>query len=198
MTDMGVVAATGSGRTAGALLAAGGGSRFRGPDHKLLADLEGRPLLDHALAPLMAAGLDHVGVVTGSVDLTLLLPREVSALTNDRWAEGQATSLRVAVDWARSLGVTALVVGLGDQPGILASAWRNVAEAATSPIAVATYRGKRGHPVRLHSSMWDLLPTDGDRGAGVVMTRFPELVCEVACDGDTSDVDTVEDLARWR
>ncbi|GAC1361432.1 MAG: hypothetical protein NVSMB4_19250 [Acidimicrobiales bacterium] len=198
MTDMDVAAATGSERTAGALLAAGRGSRFHGPDHKLLADLGGRPLLDHALAPLMAAGLDHVGVVTGSVDLTLLLPHGVSALSNDRWAQGQATSLRVAVDWARSLGVTALVVGLGDQPGIVVSAWRKVAEAVTSPIAVATYRGKRGHPVRLHSSIWDLLPTDGDRGAGVVMTRFPELVCEVACDGDTSDVDTVEDLARWR
>ena len=204
LTDMGVETGTRNERTAGVLLAAGGGSRFDGPAHKLLAQVGGRPLLEHALASMMAAGLDHVGVVTGAIELGLLLPPGVSALPNDRWTEGQATSLRVAVDWARSLGVTALLVGLGDQPGILARAWRAVAEAVEAPIAVATYadrsgRGRhRGHPVRLHSSMWELLPSDGDRGAGVVMARFPELVCEVACDGDTSDVDTVEDLARWR
>lgn len=195
---MGSVAAIRNECTAGALLAAGGGSRFSGPEHKLLADLGGRALMDHALAPMMAAGLDHVGVVTGAVDLASFLPPGVVALPNDQWPQGQATSLRVAVHWARSLGATALLIGLGDQPGILVSAWRAVAEAAASPIAVATYGGKRGHPVRLHSSMWELLPTEGDRGAGVVMARFPELVCEVACDGDTSDVDTVEDLARWQ
>jgi CTP:molybdopterin cytidylyltransferase MocA len=103
----------------------------------------------------------------------------------------------VAVDWAREAGIGAMVIGLGDQPGILASAWVAVAAANMTPIAVATYSGTRGHPVRLARSVWDLLPARGDRGAGSVIAGSPELVTEVACDGDTRDVDTVEDLTRW-
>src|ERR1044072_6200319 len=50
-------------RIAAIVLAAGAGSRFGGG--KLLAPLEGRPILQHVLERLEAAGLDDVIVVVG-------------------------------------------------------------------------------------------------------------------------------------
>jgi molybdenum cofactor cytidylyltransferase len=183
----------------GAVLAAGAGSRFRGPTPKVLAPLpDGTTLVGRAVAVAAAAGLDAVAVVLGPVPADALgpLPPGVVALANPRWAEGQATSLAVAVAWARRRAAPALTVALADQPGITAAAWRAVA-GAPSPLAVATYAGRRGHPVRLGAEVWPDLPSEGDEGARQLLRDRPDLVVEVPCPGDPADVDTVEDLAAW-
>ena len=184
--------------TAGVLLAAGGGTRFVGPDHKLRADAAGRPLVSYALDAMAGSGLPLLVVVTGAVDLDDLLPAGAVSIANPAWERGQGTSLATAVAWARPRDIEAIVVGLGDQPGVTAASWTAVAAEATTPIAIATYGGRRGHPVRLAREVWDRLPTEGDAGARALIRSAPELVTEVPCVGDPSDIDTVEDLARWR
>ncbi len=111
------------------VLAAGAGSRFEGTTHKLLAPFRGRPLVTWALEHALAAGLDRTWVVTGAVDLAAagVVPPGVEVLVNERWAEGQASSLQVAVAAARPTPAGCLVVGLGDQPLISAEAWQAVA-----------------------------------------------------------------------
>lgn len=189
--------------TLGVLLAAGAGSRFDGPTHKLLAPLDGRTVVAHAVDDLLAADIGPVLVVTGAVelgdalaDLATTHPRDLTIVRHDGWRQGQATTLQAALRHAASGGFDAIVVGLGDQPFIGSEAWRRVA-ASASPIAVATYDGRRRNPVRLHRSVWPLLPEDGDEGARVVMRMRPELVEEVPCPGSPADIDTQEDLARW-
>jgi CTP:molybdopterin cytidylyltransferase MocA len=181
------------------VLAAGAGARFAGPQPKLLTPWRGRPLVAWAIEHAAAAGLDHTWVVTGAVDLEALglIPPAVELLANERWAEGQASSLQVAVARARADAVDAIVVGLGDQPLIPAATWRAVAAATDRPIAVATYRGERRNPVRLAREIWELLPAQGDEGARVLIRSRADLVMAVACEGDPTDIDTLEDLARW-
>ena len=182
-----------------AVLAAGAGLRYvasGGTNNKLLASWRGRPVVHWALEHALEADFERMWVVTGAVALDDVLPPGVEVLVNPRWAEGQATSLQVAIGAARLAGLDAVVIGLGDQPMILASTWRLVAN-ANGPIAVATYDGQRRNPVRLAREAWDLLPAVGDEGARSVMRTRPELVTEIACDGEPMDIDTVEDLTRW-
>jgi CTP:molybdopterin cytidylyltransferase MocA len=107
-----------------------------------------------------------------------------------------ATSVWAAIDRARGLGLDALTLGPADQPGITASAWRAVS-AAPARIAVASYGGRRGNPVKLTRPVWDDVPRTGDVGGRAVMELHPDQVVEVACQGNPADIDTLEDLDRW-
>jgi len=182
---------------AAVVLAAGGGSRFAGTEHKLLTGWRGRPLVSWAVEAASGAGASEVWVVAGALDLAEVLPAGVEVLHNPEWAQGQATSLGVALDEAARRGMEAVVVGLGDQPLIPASAWAAVAASSATPIVVATYGGQRRNPVRLAASTWPLISRAGDAGARTLMRDRPELLSEVACEGSPADIDTVEDLTRW-
>jgi CTP:molybdopterin cytidylyltransferase MocA len=181
--------------TAAVVLAAGGGSRFAGPGHKLLVPFRGRPLGTWAIEHAADAGLDGTIVVFGAVALPV--PAGVVVLHNDGWEGGQAGSLRLALAEATKLGHEAVVVGLADQPLIPPDAWRAVAACHATPICVATYAGQRRNPVRLAAEVWPLLPDAGDEGARPLLRSRPELVSEVPCPGNPVDIDTLEDLHAW-
>jgi len=182
---------------AAVVLAAGGGSRFAGQTHKLTTSFRGRPLVSWAVDHALGAGLDEAIVIEGAADLSQVVPEGATLLHNPQWREGQAGSLRVALDWCERQGHAAAVVGLGDQPLVPAEAWRRVAEDATRPIVTATFGGERRPPVRLAREVWASLPVTGDEGARALMRRRPHDVGEVACPGEPADVDTLEDLTRW-
>jgi molybdenum cofactor cytidylyltransferase len=173
------------------VLAAGGSVRFR-DGAKLAALFRGRPLVSWAVEAALEAELDATIVVTGATELTL--PAGVQVVRNDRWADGLASSLACAVDICGHHD--AVVVALGDMPFVTPQAWRSLAS-SPAPIAVATYEGRRSHPVRLAREVWPLLPRSGDEGARTLMRHRPDLVQEVACIGRPADIDTVEDLDEW-
>lgn len=184
------------------VLAAGEGSRFGGDDHKLRTKFKGKPLVLWAVEAALAAQSDDgpifgdVYVVTGAVDLLDLLPETVTVVDNHSWADGQAVSLRAGVAQAEREGYRSVVVGLGDQPLVPASAWAAVAN-AEGPVVTATFDGHRTPPVKFTDDVWGLLPISGDEGARGLLRRRPELVQEIACDGRAVDVDTLADLDRW-
>jgi molybdenum cofactor cytidylyltransferase len=179
------------------VLAAGGGTRFHGATHKLLAPLAGRPVLEHAIAHAFEADLDETVVITGAAPMdSVKVPAGVEMVHNPRWATGQASSLQAALSFARARGHDAVVVGLGDQPFVPPVAWRLVAD-TDAALVVAVLAGARTPPVKIAASLWDELPTEGDEGARVLLRRRPDLVVPVACPGSPVDIDTAEDLAEW-
>jgi CTP:molybdopterin cytidylyltransferase MocA len=181
---------------AAVVLAAGGGSRFEGETHKLLAIVRGRPVVAWAIEHAAAAAFDDTIVVTGAVDLADVVPPGVTIVPNPRWADGQATSLQRAITHADAAGHDAVVVGLGDQPFVPAAAWRLVRDSGAD-LAVAVFEGQRTPPVRIARALWPALPTSGDEGARVLLRSRPDLVVPVTCPGSPVDIDTVEDLSAW-
>ncbi|MGH9169562.1 MAG: nucleotidyltransferase family protein [Acidimicrobiales bacterium] len=188
---------------AAVILAGGGGSRFNGddpgalPGAKLLAPMRGKPVVTWAIEAAAEAGLDELIVVSGAAGLAGIVPATATLLYNPDWESGVATSLQAALEWCSRQGHQAAVIGLGDNPGLRPQAWRDVATAPGGPLVFASYRGRRGHPVRLDAEIWPLLPVRGDEGARVVARGRPDLVTDVACEGMPIDIDTKEDLRRW-
>jgi CTP:molybdopterin cytidylyltransferase MocA len=184
--------------TLGVLLAAGSGTRFSGSRHKLLSQIDGQTIISRSLTAMTGSDLDGFIVVSGALDLSNHIG-DVEVVHNPEWKTGQRSSVITAMQFARAQGYDAIVVGLADQPFLTSQAWIKVSS-STSPIAIATYNGTRGNPVRLHASVWNTfedLDADPDAGARSLIHLHPELVREVACEGNSADIDTTEDLDTW-
>jgi molybdenum cofactor cytidylyltransferase/nicotine blue oxidoreductase len=153
------------------------------------ADLivDGERLIDRAVQVLRAGGCDEVVAVVRD---GVVCP-DARVVVNPEPERGMGSSLRLALAAATGLRAVILLV---DTPGVRAVL------AADSPVVVATYRGRRGHPVAVDRSWWDEVAerAEGDRGARPFLAAHPELVQEVECPGDPSDLDTAADLAMWR
>jgi CTP:molybdopterin cytidylyltransferase MocA len=181
------------------LLAAGGGSRFAGNEHKLLTQIKGKSVFVWSLQNCVAANFKRIIIVTGAVDLSAQISEakftqpNLIEVHNENWQTGMASSLQCAISEAQRHGASSVVVGLADQPAIKPSSWQRVAD-ATAPLAVATYNGVRGNPVRIHAELWPLLPTSGDEGARSLFKSHKDLLEEVACDGSAQDLDTSSDI----
>ena len=178
------------------VLAAGEGSRFGGP--KQLAELDGRPLLEHVLATVAAVPeVERFVVVLGAradeigsqVDL-----HGAELVVADGWSEGQAASLRAGL--AALDDVDGAMVLLGDQPGMTAAAIQAVLAHfdGTRPLR-AVYEGSPGHPVVMPRSLIPrALELRGDAGARELLEDARALRVEVGHLCRPADVDTPADL----
>ena len=181
---------------AAVILAAGGGERWDKQGHKLLAKLNGKPVVSWAINSAVEAQLDELIVITGSVDLSDLVPNEATLLHNDNWESGQSSSLIVASNWAKEKGHDAVVVGLGDMPGVSKEAWISVAE-CPDHLVIATFDGERRPPTKISSEFFEYLPIEGDVGARPLLNGSNYKVTEIVCIGNGNDIDTFEDLEQW-
>lgn len=203
MQDPSEIAATGKDLRVGAvLLAAGRGTRF-GPEPKLLAPVDGEPMVRHAARaalassarPVVAVVGAHASRVRGALD-----GLDLRIVENPEYAEGLSTSLRAGLA-ALPETVDAAIVLLGDMPRITGSHLDRLIEAyaaaAPRPCAVVPMTsGRRGNPVLIdHHRLRDALAAlAGDRGAGAILAARGD-VLELAMDAGVGfDVDTPDAL----
>ena len=181
--------------TIGALvLAAGEGRRFGGT--KQLAELDGRPLLSYALAAV--AGISPRVVVLGHAADEILAAVDLHGarpVICPDFADGQAASLKCGI---AALDTDAVLVVLGDQPGITARALDAMIAAAGDEDAVrATYDGVPSHPVLLRRPLLERAgELRGDVGFRDLLRDARVREVEVGHLADPADIDTREELAR--
>jgi molybdenum cofactor cytidylyltransferase len=193
-------------RIAGLVLAAGRSTRM-GPVNKLLADLEGRPMVARVADAARTSQAAPVIVVTGHERERVeaaLAGLDVTLVHNPDYAAGLSTSLHRGLA-ALPEATEGVVVCLGDMPRITATVIDRLI-AAFDPlegraICLPTWQGKRGNPVLFARRFFaEMQAISGDIGARALIGEYPEAVCEVAMadDGVLSDVDTPEALAALK
>ena len=184
--------------TAAIVLAAGLSRRMGRP--KLLLELKGQPVIRHAVERVIAAGIRPVLVVTGPEHDALaraLAGLGVQLAVNPKPESGQGSSVGVGVS-ALPAGTDAVLIALGDQPGVPAAVIPALIEALKQPgkaIAAPRYADGLGNPVLFASSVFqELLALGGDRGARSVIERDPSRVAVVDIGSPMPrDIDTPED-----
>ena len=164
------------------VLSAGQGSRFRaagGSGSKVLALLDGRPVLAHVLDVATAARLDPVIVVVGpSIANDLRLRATIGPRPSAHAHVNKLTHLGIGTSLAAGLARLdedgaheACVVLLGDQPGIdpaviheVVATWRTTARPTR-----ARYDDGPSHPVLIPAACWASLTDRTTTGARDVL-----------------------------
>jgi molybdenum cofactor cytidylyltransferase len=187
---------------AAVVLGAGKSSRMGGPN-KLLAEINGKPLVRMVTEAALASHARPVVVVTGHqrerVEAALAgLP--VKFAYNPHYADGLGTSLKAGIA-ALPPEVDGAIVCLGDMPQVDADLIDHLIGAFDPDkgalVVIPTIDGKRGNPVVWSRRFFpDLMTVEGDVGARHLIGRYPEAVAEVPLTGAAAltDVDTPEAL----
>jgi molybdenum cofactor cytidylyltransferase len=184
----------------GVVLAAGAASRMHGAQ-KLLLEVDGRPMVRHAVEAASEGGCHQVVVVYSSDEVKDAIGDDAELVHNPDARTGMASSLRVGLRALRP-EIEAAVVVLGDQPLVgsrtiasLLRAWRR--EGSRPAVAVSKRAKEWTPPVVLAREMWEeLYALKGDAGARQILDGHPELLDMVPAPGRPDDIDTPEDYAK--
>ena len=183
------------------VLAAGRGTRF-GESPKLLAVLDGKPLVRHVAEAALHAGVPTLVVVghRGPQIRAALEDLPVTFVPNHAYADGLSTSLKAGFA-ALPDEAGAVLVLLGDMPRVGTDIVRRLLdtwERTGRPDAVLPVSGgRRGNPVLLSRRLSREVETlTGDTGLGPLLRSMTSVV-EVQVDdgGVLLDVDTSDALA---
>ena len=191
-------------RIAAVVLAAGRASRMG--SNKLVAELDGEPIVRRTVRAVLGSRARPVVVVTGheaEAVRAALAGLDVRFVHNPDFADGMSTSLRVGV--AAAGAVAAAMICLGDMPRLDARHLDAVIDAyrAGDPhdIVVPTCDRKRGNPVLWPQSYFaEIAELSGDVGARALIERHADQVRLLAIDDPAIlvDVDTPAALAELR
>ncbi|HEX7360228.1 MAG TPA: nucleotidyltransferase family protein [Bryobacteraceae bacterium] len=178
------------------VLAAGMGTRMGAV--KQLLPFRGKTLVEHVLDTLRASEVREIVLVLGfaAEDIRQRVPLDkVKVIVNGAYREGMASSLRAGISAVDPASEAALIV-LADQPFVRPDTMNRLI-AEHPAIAIPTYEGKRGNPVRIGRSLFpEALRLSGDIGCRALFSAHPDEIAYVPVDdpGILIDFDTQADV----
>lgn len=187
------------------VLAAGRGSRFQSPEHKLVQPFEASSILGTTLRNVLASQLPMVVVATAAMSEVAgrsVATRDVVVVPE----VGETRALPLGMGYSIACGVgarpdaTGWLILPGDMPMVTPETLQAVARALEHhTVAYAQYRGRRGHPVGFAAELFSELATlSGDEGARRLLARYPAHGVDVDDPGVLIDIDTEADLESLR
>lgn len=187
-----------------AIILAAGQSRRMGRVNKLLAPVDGKPMVHWAVEAAAGSMADSVIVVLGhEADRVrdALAGFDVTFVDNPDFAQGISSSVKHGIAALPDTADGALVC-LGDMPRVTSGEIDGLI-AAFNPvegreICIPTWQGKRGNPTLIGRRFFpEILEITGDVGARYLISAYPDLCCEIEMSGNAVlvDVDTRQALA---
>jgi len=185
------------------VLAAGLGSRYHGPRHKLAEPLGDGSVLGMTVRHAIASGLPVVVVTTPGLAeeaASLVARRDLVVLGSPGGQPRGGMGDSIAAGVGARASAPGWLVLPGDMPLVQPRTLQRVAAALSAhPIAFAQHRGRRGHPVAFGGELYsELVRLQGDEGARRLLARYPTQAVEVDDPGVLVDLDTESDLAALR
>ncbi len=184
------------------VLAAGLGSRFKGPVHKLAQPLGSMSVLGQTIKHAIESGLPLVVVTTDRLvaESARWVARSDLVVLPEPGGGGKR---QLGMGYSIATGVAARphahgwLVLPGDMPLVRPASLQAVAQGlAESPVVYAQHLGRRGHPVGFAAELYsELVQLQGDEGARRLSARYPSVGLELGDPGVLVDVDTESDLA---
>lgn len=183
------------------MLASGRSQRF-GAENKLLAEIDGVPLVRRTAQAYVEAQLRPMIVVVGHDGKRVqsaLIDVPATIVVNPDYAFGQSRALVHAVA-ALSSEVDAAIVGVADQPYLTSAVIRSLVarfEATRASLVAPRFVGRRGNPVLFAASLFpELLAVTGDQGGRSVIAAHQADIEWVDIDDRRAriDIDTLDDL----
>lgn len=183
------------------VLAAGKGSRFQGPAHKLEQSLGALSVLGSTLRNAIASHLPVVVVTTEALAAeasSFVALRDIVVLPQAGPGLGMGDSIAAGV--AARADAPGWLLLPGDMPLVRPATILAVAGALRHhAVAYPQHHGRRGHPVGFAAELYsELMMLTGDEGARRIVARYPAIGIDVEDPGVLLDVDTAADLAALR
>lgn len=192
-------------KIAAIIVAAGRSSRF-GDGNKLVAHLNGRPLISYAVAAAAASPVDDIVLVIAPDGAAI-----AGAAGNGRWRTVVNAQASAGLSSSIQTGLSALPAGIGgalimlaDMPGVTSELIAKLCDAfrereGRAIVFPQTANGRQGNPVLWPRALFaDLKTITGDAGGKAILDAHPDLQHSITISGDAArfDVDTADDLAR--
>jgi len=186
------------------VLAAGKSTRMHGRN-KLIAKVKGTPMIRRVVVAALESKVDEVIVVVGwEADKVRKALAELPCriVLNKDYAKGQSTSVKAGL---RDVGETtqAILVLPGDVAMIDSRSINIVIDDYSLRkrlIAIATYKGKLGHPVLLDRQLFNEIGAINEQTHGLksVIEKYRRKIRLIETDSPNvlHDVDTPEDLRK--
>ncbi len=186
------------------LLAAGSSSRMG--KSKQLLDINGEPLLLHAIKTALDTKASDVIVVLGAneqnhLDAISLMP--IRTISNHFWKSGMGSSIKTGLHYLikeipESKGVIIMVC---DQPALTAGHLKQLIDTflqTRKPIVASYYSDTSGVPVLFARSFFsNILMLRDEHGAKKIIEQFPDQVVTVPFPEGAVDLDTIEDYENY-
>ena len=188
-----------------AIVLAAGLSKRMGETNKLLAQFNGKSLLQHVLSNLTGSNVDQIVIVTGHESEKVaqqISDSSIDLVNNTDFKKGLSSSIKAGIERIQS-SCDAVLIMQADMPFVDASVLNKIISAFhdNDDIVIPRYQSQTGNPLLWSNNYFEQLKQlSGDQGAKQILADYQDQIIYVDVDniGILVDIDDPDSLAFFQ